>query len=145
VSPGDGRSVKAGLWYAEGLHFACQACGRCCGGAPGSVWVDDGELTELAAYLNMAAAEFYRRYMRRLWRGMSLKEKYNYDCILLDADGHCLAYEARPLQCRTWPFWQSNLASPEDWDQAANRCPGIGRGPLYTFEMIESKRLEMEC
>jgi Fe-S-cluster containining protein len=145
VKPGDTKRVDAAPWYVDGLCFACQACGGCCGGAPGFVWVDGGELTELAAYLGMVREEFYRQYMRRLWRGMSLKEKYNYDCILLDSDGHCRVYEARPLQCRTWPFWPSNLASPEDWEQAARRCPGMGQGPLYTFEMIEAKRLEMEC
>eukprot|EP00961_Rhodomonas_salina_P046921 629705-Rhodomonas_salina.2 len=25
----------------------------------------------------------------------------------------CSLYEARPKQCRTWPFWPENLASPE--------------------------------
>ena len=131
-------------WYAAGLRFACQACGGCCGGAPGYVWVDEAELVELAAYLRVPPEEFRRRYLRRLWRGMSLKEKYNYDCVLLDADGHCEAYEARPIQCRTWPFWPSNLEDPAAWSQAARRCPGIGQGPLYAFEMIEAKRLEME-
>jgi hypothetical protein len=75
---------------------------------------------------------------------MSLREKRDFDCVLLDSGGQCLAYEARPLQCRVWPFWPSNLESPEAWAEAAARCPGIGQGPLIRFEQIEAERLEME-
>jgi hypothetical protein len=131
-------------WYAEGLRFGCQACGRCCGGAPGFVWVDEEEIVEISASLRLAAADFRRLYVRRLWRGMSLREKANYDCVLLDGNGRCTAYDTRPLQCRTWPFWPSNLESPEAWDEASRRCPGMGSGPLYALEQIEALRLEMK-
>jgi Fe-S-cluster containining protein len=131
-------------WYVEGLRFGCQACGRCCGGAPGFVWVDEEEIVEISASLGLAAADFRRLYVRRLWRGMSLREKANYDCVLLDGNGRCTAYEFRPLQCRTWPFWPGNLESPEAWDEASRRCPGMGRGPLYGLEQIEALRLEMK-
>jgi hypothetical protein len=130
-------------WYAGGLRFGCQACGRCCGGAPGYVWLDEEEVAEIAASLGLEAGEFQRRYVRRLWRGLSLREKENYDCVLLDGAGRCTAYEVRPLQCRIWPFWPSNLKSPEAWDEAARRCPGIGTGPTYAFEQIEAQRMEM--
>ena len=129
-------------WYVEGLRFACQACGRCCGGAPGYVWVDDEEVAALAECLGLTPAEFRRRHVRRLWRGASLKEKYNYDCILLDDNGRCTVYEVRPAQCRTWPFWPSNLESPQAWEASARRCPGIGQGPVWPLEMIEAMRLE---
>jgi len=131
-------------WYAEGLRFGCQACGRCCSGAPGYVWVDEEGIVEISASLRLAAADFRRLYVRRLWRGMSLREKANYDCVLLDGNRRCTAYEFRPLQCRTWPFWPSNLESPEAWDEASRRCPGMGGGPLYALEQIEAVRLEMK-
>jgi len=130
-------------WYADGLHFACQGCGRCCGGAPGYVWVDTEDLAAIAAHLGMTAKEFRGRYVRRLWRGLSLKEKSNYDCVLLDSGGRCVAYEVRPLQCRTWPFWPTNLVSREAWAAAGRRCPGIGSGPLYRLEQIEALLAEM--
>ena len=130
-------------WYAAGLRFGCVGCGRCCGGAPGYVWIDDNQIAEIAASLGLEAGEFRRMYVRRLWRGLSLREKENYDCVLLDGAGRCIAYEARPLQCRIWPFWPSNLRSPETWDEAARRCPGIGNGPTYAFEQIEAQRMEM--
>jgi uncharacterized protein len=141
-----GRKVreKAPPWYAEGLRFECQSCGRCCGGGPGYVWVDEADLREIASRLGQDAEEFRRAYVRNLWRGMSLREKSNYDCVLLDGSGRCTAYEARPVQCRNWPFWPSNLRDPSDWMEASERCPGIGIGPLFSFEYIETRREEMD-
>ncbi len=48
-----------------------------------------------------------------------------------------MIYSVRPNQCRTWPFWPSNLKNPGDWNKAAQKCPGINRGKLYSFEEIE--------
>ena len=137
------RRTDARPWYAEGLRFGCQACGRCCGVAPGYVWLDEAELKEIAESLGLAPADFRKRYVRSLWRGMSLRETTNYDCVLLDEKGRCIAYEVRPLQCRNWPFWPSNLRSPEAWQEAAERCPGIGQGPVYAYGVIQVLRAEM--
>jgi len=52
----------------------------------------------------------------------------------------CQVYEARPRQCRTWPFWNSNLASPAAWRQTAEQCPGCNRGKLVALEKIEEQR-----
>jgi hypothetical protein len=101
-------------------------------------------MAAIAGHIGLSAPEFRRTYVRSLWRGLSLREKSNYDCILLDGQGRCIAYELRPLQCRTWPFWPSNLRNPGAWQEAASRCPGIGRGPLIPCEEIEAIRMEME-
>ena len=126
-------------WYAQGLRFACQGCGQCCGGGPGYVWIDEREMAAMADFLGLPAEAF-----RRLWRGLSLREKPNYDCVLLDGNRRCTAYDVRPLQCRIWPFWPSNLRDPQTWDAAAQRCPGIGRGPLFYGEQIETLCREMK-
>lgn len=65
---------------------------------------------------------------------LSLKEKPNFDCVLWN-DG-CSVYESRPLQCRTFPFWDSTLAGAEAWERAAQDCPGVGRGLLHSFDEI---------
>jgi len=131
-------------WYADGLRFACQACGRCCGGAPGYVWMTADEMADIARHVGLPAKEFRRAYVRRSWRGLTFKEKPNYDCVMLDGAGRCMVYEVRPLQCRVWPFWPSNLASPAAWRAASRRCPGMDTGPRYAFEQIEALRMEME-
>ena len=77
----------------------------------------------------------------RLYGGrVSLREYANGDCIFLDgASRRCSIYPVRPAQCRTWPFWNSNLESPEAWREAQSGCPGMGRGDLVPLVTILEK------
>lgn len=45
-------------------------------------------------------------------------------------------YSARPVQCRTWPFWPENVETPEDWKHITQICPGSGQGRVYRAEEI---------
>ena len=65
-----------------------------------------------------------------------VREKVNGDCVFYDKVSGCTVYPVRPPQCRTWPFWESNLESPEAWDRTEGDCPGSGRGPLIPVEEI---------
>ncbi|NBP79553.1 YkgJ family cysteine cluster protein [bacterium] len=124
-------------WYADGLRFRCTQCGDCCTGAEGYVWVNQQEVEELAAARGMTPAVFERRFVKRVGIRRSLKERKGGDCVLLDADTRkCTVYDARPRQCRTWPFWDSNLRSPEAWAEAAEACPGCNKGNLVPLEQI---------
>ncbi|MEW6253075.1 MAG: hypothetical protein AB1716_20750, partial [Planctomycetota bacterium] len=53
-------------WYRDGLCFACTQCGRCCGGAPGYVWVDAAEISAIAASLGLDEQTFRSRHVRRM-------------------------------------------------------------------------------
>ncbi len=129
------------IWYEKGLRFTCSECGDCCTGAPGYVWVNKQEIESLAAALEMEIAEFESQYVRRIGIRRSLKEWSNFDCVLLDPDTRkCRAYRVRPRQCRTWPFWDSNLTSPESWERTCEICPGSGQGKLHQLADIESQR-----
>lgn len=129
-------------WYQHGLRFRCTQCGDCCTGAPGYVWVNQAEIEQLTAALEMTDVDrFERLYVRQIGIRRSLKEFPNGDCIFFDSkQRRCQVYAARPRQCRTWPFWDSNLKSPETWQATCEICPGSGRGRLYTVEQIESQR-----
>jgi Fe-S-cluster containining protein len=116
-------------WYRYGLKFACTGCGDCCTGAPGYVWVNVSEIEALASAVGIPVEEFQRRYVRQVGIRRSLIEFANGDCVFFDnASRKCRVYDARPRQCRTWPFWASNLATPEAWEEIAERCPGCNRG-----------------
>ncbi|MFO8006576.1 MAG: YkgJ family cysteine cluster protein [Candidatus Brocadiia bacterium] len=129
-------SRRRDVWYADGLRFECVRCGKCCGGAPGYVWVDDDDIQQMAEHLGMGEREFLERYCRRVrWR-ISLRERPNGDCVLLGQDG-CTVYPVRPPQCRTFPFWSHLLRSRRRWERAVAECPGIGRGRLYPAEEIQ--------
>ena len=129
-------------WYQNGLRFRCTQCGDCCTGAPGYVWVNQAEIDRLAAELQMAdVGRFERLYVRQIGIRRSLQELPNGDCVFFDSQQRrCQVYAARPRQCRSWPFWDSNLRTPEAWQATCDICPGSGRGRLHTVEQIESSR-----
>jgi Fe-S-cluster containining protein len=148
------------VWYQQGLRFTCTTCGNCCTGGPGFVWLTEDEIARLADHLQLTVAETTERYCRRLNDKFSLKEARStsgtYDCIFLkevkpprtsrrgeaivQAKRVCGVYEARPLQCRTWPFWPENLDSKSAWEVETRKCPGMNTGRHYTRTQIEAVR-----
>ncbi|HZZ73248.1 MAG TPA: YkgJ family cysteine cluster protein [Pirellulales bacterium] len=127
-------------WYHEGLKFTCTQCGDCCTGAPGYVWVNAEEIAAMAQKRGMSVADFELAFVRKAGVRKTLTERENGDCILLDPQTKkCTVYEARPRQCRTWPFWDSNLRSPKAWQDCCEACPGSGQGKLYSLESIQAQ------
>ncbi|MCK4626096.1 MAG: YkgJ family cysteine cluster protein [Phycisphaerae bacterium] len=130
-------------WYAGGLAFECTGCGGCCAGpGEGYVWVTPKEIVAIAKLLGLTEDKVRRKYVRKVGQRFSLVErKGNKDCIFLQPDGkggrNCRIYDARPVQCRTWPFWPSNIADADSWCLAGRRCPGINRGRLYNADEIQ--------
>lgn len=128
-------------WYADGLSFSCTQCGNCCGGAPGFVWVSDEEVVALAELRGLTPAQFRKRHTRKLFGRTSLKEFENGDCEFLGRDeqgkAYCTVYEARPVQCRTWPFWGSNLRTRRSWESTGRGCPGLGKGTHHPLPVIQ--------
>lgn len=156
-----GSEIAEQPWYSQGLGFTCTQCGNCCTGPPGFVWISEAEIVRLAEYLKLAPQEVVDRHCRKLGGRFSLKESKNpqhggYDCIFLkeqrgDPGGRagparrvCTIYPVRPLQCRTWPFWPTNLKTPQAWAQAGRRCPGMDHGKLHDQRQIESIRDRQE-
>jgi uncharacterized protein len=130
-----------GPWYKDGLRFQCTGCGDCCTGAPGYVWVNKKDINALAAELGITAAEVESQYVREIGVRKSLHEYPNGDCVFFDGKTRkCRVYAARPRQCRTWPFWDSNVRSPETWAETCQVCPGSGTGRLYQLSEIEAQR-----
>ena len=89
----------------------------------------------------MDEEDFQRKYVRQVGIRKSLVEYDNGDCVFFDPDKRgCTVYEDRPRQCKTWPFWTSNLKNPEAWEATCEACPGSGKGKLYQLEQIEEQR-----
>ncbi len=128
--------------------FSCQNCHFCCSGSPGYVFLSKDEIIELSNYTGLDFDSFIEIYCRKIDYGMyymvSLKERDNYDCVFLTKDG-CSVYSARPLQCRTYPFWKGIADSVEAWNEEAKSCPGIGKGKKYSAkEADEIMKLRSE-
>ncbi len=139
-----GRKEK---WYAAGLAFECTQCGNCCSGPPGYVWVTKVEIGRIAKFTGRTDGWLPKTQLRREGFRYSLTELADGDCIFLKRENgksYCGIYDVRPLQCRTWPFWTSNLKSSDTWTQTAETCPGLNRGTRRDFVAIEELRLKKE-
>lgn len=123
-------------WYQDGLRFTCTQCGDCCTGEPGFVWVDDEEIARLAAVTGHTVEEFCRKFVARVGEDRTLRERDDGACVFFRKGIGCTVYADRPKQCRTWPFWESNVRSPKTWERITRTCPGAGQGQLFTAEEI---------
>lgn len=145
--------ARRARWYDGGLKFACTGCGNCCTGPPGYVWISEQEISKLARHLGRSVADLRHRYLRKIGGRFSLRERRTldcqYDCVFLmdmppGPDGQrrrgCGIYPVRPVQCRTFPFWDGIVASRRSWESTARHCPGIGRGPRHSPQQIEALR-----
>jgi Fe-S-cluster containining protein len=137
-SPGKTCTLSDEPWYKDGLPFKCTQCGDCCTGAPGYVWVNKHEIETLAELFGESIENFERKYVRNIGIRKSLVEFANGDCVFFDGQTRkCKVYNARPRQCRTWPFWDSNIRTPEAWQTTCQVCPGSGQGSIVPLEEIQ--------
>ena len=142
---------KKTSWYVGGLHFECVRCGGCCSGpSEGYIWVTKPEIKIIADFLKIKPEQLRQKYLKRVGlRTTIIEQPVTKDCIFLNHrlrrlhgnQKRCMIYPVRPSQCRVWPFWPSNLSSPNAWNKASQKCPGINRGRLYSFEEIEKIKL----
>lgn len=127
-------------FWQKGLRFECVSCGNCCRHEPGYVFLSPEDLERLVRHHGVSRDELVRNFCRVVDLGiadrLSLTEKSNNDCIFWNQG--CTVYKARPLQCRTYPFWPAILTSREAWTTEGRSCPGIGNGPLRTKSEISA-------
>ena len=128
----------------NGIRFACLRCGRCCRdpGEESYVFLRQGDLERLCDFLSMMARDFAASFLVAV-EGLLCLAGYDGDCIFLDEEKGCRVYAARPLQCRTWPFWPQNMETPAAWADTKARCPGVGRGSLVETDDIQALLEEM--
>jgi Fe-S-cluster containining protein len=106
---------------------ACNTCaGRCCTGESGYIYVTRDELQAIAKLLEITQEEFIQTYLFKKGYKYSIKERKvgeSYECVFYDAASNgCTIYLARPLQCKTFPFWEYYKTRVDELKQ---ECPGI--------------------
>jgi Fe-S-cluster containining protein len=84
--------------------FECIGCGDCCRWS-GSVLLTEGDLAKIATHLGLPEQEFIDRHTRLAPNRIQLALLDHADgcCAFLEGD-RCSIYEARPRQCRSFPF-----------------------------------------
>lgn len=126
-------------FYENGLRFECQGSGKCCTshGEFGFVFLTKEDIQRFAKHLKTTSSKFKKKYCDQTQGIWHLKEdSTNPDCMFLQKK-RCSVYEARPNQCRTWPFWPEVMNAKVWKKEVESFCPGIGKGPLWSPSEIE--------
>ena len=117
----------------DGYNFAfdssaCSSChGNCCIGESGYIWISENEILNLAKYLKISQNEVREKYLYKASYKYSIKEiqldENNFSCCFLNVEKkQCMIYEVRPMQCRTFPFWEY---FKKNENEVYKECPGI--------------------
>jgi uncharacterized protein len=129
---------------SQGIQFACQpGCTACCE-QKGYVYLTQDDVERAAAWLGITVAEFQGRYLARTRDLMRLRVPETANCPFLESGG-CAIHPAKPLQCRTFPFWPELLGSRRRWNNAKRYCPGIDQGPLISIAEAEAQAEQLRA
>ena len=103
------------------IFYECDRCTACCRW-PGQVRLSDGEITRLAAFLEMSEFDFVQRYTRLTAdrQGLALEDKPNGECIFLEGND-CVVNTVKPQQCRDFP----NLWNFPGFEKACRAIPSM--------------------
>jgi Fe-S-cluster containining protein len=167
------KEIKISKGLENGIGFSCKMCGVCCRGFnEGEVYIFKDDIIRLSKYLGLKGkkglAEFAKRYLKVIKNTFYYKEpgadrgkNYKFDtlgfkftgkdehCTFLK-DNKCSIHEARPFQCRCFPFWQMMVESKKNLVNYSKKCAGLkesleNKGTFYSPEkMIEWARREYE-
>lgn len=80
----------------------------------------------MAELMGMDLEDFANEYVKAAYGRLSLQERLRdgeYQCCFFDSfNERCLVYQARPEQCRTFPYWDAYL---DNFQILLEICPGI--------------------
>ena len=126
-------------WYTDGIRFECQSSGKCCSsrGEYGFVYLTKSDRENMAAELSLSVPDFIKKYCKMQGKNVYyLKSEDSPDCVFLNKN-KCEIYQARPMQCKTWPFWPESMDAKVWRKEIASFCPGVNKGRLYSQSEID--------
>ena len=124
-------------WWSEGVRFECQGSGQCCvsRGQYGYVYLTLEDRQNMGRLMKITTSEFTRKFCAKTDGVYHVADGPTPDCQFLK-NNRCEVYQARPMQCRTWPFWPEVMA-PKAWaKEVAAFCPGVGKGKVVDAATI---------
>jgi uncharacterized protein len=121
--------MSAAAWLPGAVRFSCQrGCVRCCN-QDGRVYLTEDDVRRAAKFTGMTRKAFEAKYVYRTRHEIRLRKPRAKQCHFLE-EGGCGIHPAKPLQCRTFPFWPEIVERKITWLRTARYCPGIGKGEL---------------
>ncbi|MHA1293660.1 MAG: YkgJ family cysteine cluster protein [Promethearchaeota archaeon] len=172
----ESKSIKLSNLLKNGIEFSCKKCGACCRGFhEGEVYLYLEDIDRLINFLNLKG-KFKRRNFAKKYLKITKDKFYykdpeaergkNYEisilgfkfigedehCEFLGKNNECLVHEARPFQCRCFPFWRMMVTSNKNIKEYSKKCPGLKdslnrEGKYYSPESIKKwaeKEYEIE-
>ncbi|MFW9946995.1 MAG: YkgJ family cysteine cluster protein [Candidatus Odinarchaeota archaeon] len=160
--------IKLSKFLEHGIEFSCQMCGDCCRGfKEGEVYLYKEDIVRLATHLGLKGEKglrsFTKQYLKvikdtffwkspeetkgKTYKFHTLGFKFTGDdehCHFL-IDNRCTVHEARPFQCRCFPFWKMMVTNKKNLVRYSKKCPGLRllKGKFYTrSEILEWARKE---
>ena len=119
--------TQKGFNYSFNPSACFQCKGNCCIGESGYIWINNQEINYLSKFLKLSVEEVKKKYLNKINTTFSIKEvklSYNnYSCIFFNTEiKRCSIYDARPKQCKTFPFWDY---FKENEKEVYKECPAI--------------------
>lgn len=140
-------------------------CGDCCRGfKEGEVYLYKDDILRLTKFLRMTEMNGLRNFVQKyvkvindsfFWKDPKAQRGKTYrfktlgfaftgddeHCHFLK-DNKCTVHEARPFQCRCFPFWQMMVKSKKNVIAYSKKCSGLqaslkGNGKYYSRKEIE--------
>ena len=100
----------------------------------------------MAQHHGLEVAEWLQRDCRQTLDGRWIlkSDPVSDICIYLDEQKKCTTYEARPAQCRSYPFWAENVRSDRSWRKTVSECPGLESEEAFIIsgDTIRTKIIE---
>lgn len=110
--------------------FECKRCGDCCKGF-GGTYVTDRDILAIADFIQADPATFVADYCDLAGSRPVLTLGPEGSCIFFHTEKQCAIHPVKPHMCRAWPFIQTLLKNPENWNAMASACPGMKKDIPY--------------
>lgn len=119
--------------------FECRQCGDCCKGF-GGTYVTPKDVENIARFIGAEPASFVRDYCQMSGGQPVLAQKADDYCIFWDPVKMCTIHPVKPRMCRAWPFIESVVIDPANWEIMSGSCPGIRTDfPLTVVQRVIRK------
>jgi Fe-S-cluster containining protein len=126
------------------IRFECQpGCTICCR-EQGFIYLTEDDLERAARFLGMTPGDFERRYVYRTVHLLRLRTPRVQRCPFL-RDFGCAINDAKPTQCRLYPFWPELVEHPANWHHTLAHCPGMGQGEPISIETARERAAGMRA
>ncbi len=110
--------------------FECQLCGNCCNGF-GGTYVTPRDIINISRYIGFDPEKFIAKYCDPSGSRHVLTLGKDGFCIFFDKIIQCTIHPVKPYMCKAWPFIQTIIKHPENWNAMANSCPGMKKDIPY--------------